>query len=41
MKDFIDKVLARPVAVGIVIGAVTTSIVKIVKAVNESKTDRA
>ena len=37
MKEFVDKLLAKPVAVGIIIGAVTTSIVKIVKTVNETK----
>ena len=40
MKEFIDKMLSKPVAVGIIIGAVTTSIVKIVKVLNESKTTR-
>lgn len=37
MKEFIDKVLSKPVATGIVIGAVTASIVKIVKTINETK----
>ena len=37
MQEFVDKLLARPVAVGIIIGAVTTSVVKIVKVINESK----
>lgn len=37
MKEFIDKLLAKPVAVGIIIGAVTTSVVKIVKAINKTK----
>ena len=37
MKEFVDKLLAKPVAVGIIIGAVTTSVVKIVKVVNQYK----
>lgn len=37
MKEFMDKVISKPIAVGIIIGAVTTSIVKIVKVINESK----
>lgn len=37
MKDFIDKALARPAAVAIIIGAITASVVKIVKAVEKAK----
>lgn len=37
MKEFVDKLLAKPVAVGIIIGAVTTSVVKIMKTINQSK----
>lgn len=40
MKEFIDKLLAKPVAVGIIIGAVTTSIVKIVKVIDDAKKNR-
>lgn len=37
MKEFMEKVISKPIAVGIIIGAVTTSIVKIVKTVNDTK----
>lgn len=37
MKEFMDKVISKPIAAGIVIGAVTSSIVKIVKVINEFK----
>lgn len=37
MKEFIDKMLGKPVAVGIIIGAISTGIVKIINAANKSK----